>query len=393
MPSSITKFKIFLASPNDLQSERELIDEVIQELNLTFGRQKNVILELIKWETHSAPGISNEHPQQIITSDLGQDYDLFIGLLWKSFGSPTDKADSGTEEEFLGAYQKYQKDEKSMQILFYFKNKEVSPLDLVPEDLRKIKNFKTELGSNKKTLYWEYKESSELMKFLRIHVPLRISELLEDHQEQIKVSKTPTDLQKMDNNEIIEDELGFVDYLDLVEENFEDARLSLEKIGESTIWVGEQLKTKTSEINALTLNGNQPSRKDLKDIFKRTAKILDNFGNRIKPEIPIYKENFEKGVEAFSRLVNITANDLNIDEDEAQETKDSLKYLVEEICSGIESMKEFLQAINNLPRMSKDLNKSKFRVAEILGDFLESMTVGHSIACELLNSVEEQYKI
>lgn len=142
MPSSITKFKIFLASPSDLRNERELIDEVIQEINYTFGRQKDIVLELIKWETHSAPGVSTEHPQQLINSDVGQDYDLFVGLLWKSFGSPTEKAESGTEEEYLEAYKKFVDNPKSLQILFYFKNKEVSPLDLKPEDLIKIKNFK-----------------------------------------------------------------------------------------------------------------------------------------------------------------------------------------------------------------------------------------------------------
>ena len=104
MPSIVTKFKIFLASPNDLSNDRLSIDEVIDELNLTFGIQNKIYLELVKWETHSAPAISEVHPQEIINRDVGEDYDLFIGLLWKTFGTKTDKADSGTEEEFLRAY-------------------------------------------------------------------------------------------------------------------------------------------------------------------------------------------------------------------------------------------------------------------------------------------------
>jgi hypothetical protein len=42
MPSTITKYKIFLASSSDLQNERASIDEVINELNLTFGKHHDI---------------------------------------------------------------------------------------------------------------------------------------------------------------------------------------------------------------------------------------------------------------------------------------------------------------------------------------------------------------
>jgi hypothetical protein len=63
MPEMISKFKIFLASPSDLSDERESIKQVIEELNATFGNQNNIVLELQKWETNSAPAISSEHIQ------------------------------------------------------------------------------------------------------------------------------------------------------------------------------------------------------------------------------------------------------------------------------------------------------------------------------------------
>ena len=48
MPELISKYKIFLASPSDLSEERESINQVIDELNLTFGNQNNLVLELQK---------------------------------------------------------------------------------------------------------------------------------------------------------------------------------------------------------------------------------------------------------------------------------------------------------------------------------------------------------
>lgn len=66
MPEIVTKYKAFIASPSDLNDDRQSIDEVIRELNLTFGQQNNIVIEALKWETHSAPGISSSHVQEII---------------------------------------------------------------------------------------------------------------------------------------------------------------------------------------------------------------------------------------------------------------------------------------------------------------------------------------
>jgi len=61
MAKTVTKYSVFIASPSDLQEERIAIEEVTKELNLTFGIKQNIVIELLKWETHSAPGISQIH--------------------------------------------------------------------------------------------------------------------------------------------------------------------------------------------------------------------------------------------------------------------------------------------------------------------------------------------
>ncbi|ARV08587.1 hypothetical protein BTO05_02625 [Winogradskyella sp. PC-19] len=184
MPKSLPHYRIFLASPSDLKDDRDSIDDVINELNLTFGSQHNIHLDLIKWETHSAPGITNNHVQKIINKDVGNEYDLFVGLLWKRFGTPTDEADSGTEEEFLNAYKRYQDNSSSLQILFYFNNSPFSLDDINLEELKKIKDFKSDISKNKNVLYWEYNDSEQLSYFLRTHIPKRILDLQKKHQEE-----------------------------------------------------------------------------------------------------------------------------------------------------------------------------------------------------------------
>lgn len=385
MPSTITKYKIFLASPSDVQDERDSIDDVIKELNLTFGKERDIHLELLKWETHSAPAIAINHPQEIINTDLGQDYDLFIGLIWKKFGTPTNEADSGTEEEFLNAYNRFLENPNSLQILFYFNSKPVSMNDMNPEQLLKIQNFRKDIGNKKNVLYWEYQDTQQLNSFLRIHIPQRIKELRKNEQNKVAIVE-PKEVLEVEN---LKEEFGLIDYQEMIEDNILESTESLTRISEATKWIGDQLNKKTDEINAMTANGNHPGRKKLKTYFIRTAKVMDNYANRIEPEIPIFQEYFEKGIDALTNVINISRNDLNVNQKEIEETNESLSSLINGITLSIESLENFLKSVNDLPRMSKELNKAKSNVGMKLEDLLHNLKISLSIGIELKKSLLE----
>ena len=105
MQADFRRVRIFVASPSDVQSEREQLAKVINELNLTItaiAPEKRVLLELVRWETHVSPSLGRD-PQDVVNRQIGE-YDLFVGILWKRMGTPTAVATSGTEEEFNRAY-------------------------------------------------------------------------------------------------------------------------------------------------------------------------------------------------------------------------------------------------------------------------------------------------
>lgn len=60
-----------------------------------------------------------EDSQDVVNRQIG-DFDLFVGVMWKRFGSPTKRAESGTEEEFERAYATYKEFGKP-RIMFYFR--------------------------------------------------------------------------------------------------------------------------------------------------------------------------------------------------------------------------------------------------------------------------------
>ena len=382
MPKSVTKYKILIASPSDVQDERESINEVINELNNTYGSRSDVILEIIKWETHSAPAASESDIQNQIDKDLGADYDLFIGILWKRFGTPTSKYESGTEQEFVNAFKKFKNDPNSIQILFYFKTSAPTKLsEIEPLELGKVNKFRHDLG-NKSILYWDFNTSEELQKFLRIHIPKRIDELKKSSQNN-ESKKILTDQESNDTNEE-EDELGILDFQEIVDESFNDSTRALNNITEATIWVGNEIRKKTAEINILASKDQDISKKNQRDIYRRTAEIMNDYANRLEPEIPIFSNNFGKGIDAFSNLINLYRIDLGEKHEENIKTAiETIVGLVNGLKEGIISTKSFLDSVSKLPRMEKQLNRARRNVEIMLKELISKYEVSYSIADEL----------
>lgn len=99
MAVSRTIVKVFLGSPSDLGEERRAAKAIIDELNELWADDLGFQIELVGWEdTVSVYG----RPQEIINRDLAQ-CELFVGMLWKKWGTPPGGSSaytSGFEEEF-----------------------------------------------------------------------------------------------------------------------------------------------------------------------------------------------------------------------------------------------------------------------------------------------------
>lgn len=165
MPEHTQKIRIFVASPGDVGKEREYLKTVVDELNTTIAPFKGLSLELVKWETHATPSMGRA--QAVINSQLSE-YDIFIGIMWKRFGTPTGKADSGTQEEFQLAYKQWE-ESKSIRILFYFCQAPFMPRKVEEiTQLQKVVEFRESLASV--GLTWEYLDSDEFPNVVRPHL-------------------------------------------------------------------------------------------------------------------------------------------------------------------------------------------------------------------------------
>lgn len=166
MPEDVKKVRVFVASPNDMQSEKAQLSAVVQEINITHGQYKGFILDLVEWKTHSYPAMGR--PQGVINQQIGS-YDIFIGIMWKRFGSPTGEAESGTEEEFRAAYKIWEYT-GAPHISFYFCQAPSAPPKTSGEieQLSKVLRFHNEVSE--KGLVYEYQEHAGFADAVRPHL-------------------------------------------------------------------------------------------------------------------------------------------------------------------------------------------------------------------------------
>lgn len=389
MPKKFTQFSILLSSPSDLQSERNEIPNLIDELNKTYGKSNEVYFDLIKWETHSAPGVTHEYTQQIINKDIGDDYDIFLGIIWKKFGTETAVAQSGTEEEFLRALKRFHNKE-NIQILFYFKSEAIPLDDIIPEQIAKIKNFKEILKENN-VLYWNFNSSEELISHLRIHLPKRTDNLLNNstNQSTTKIKSKVNNLDISSENE----EIGVLDFIIQFEDYTANINLALNNISEATNIIGEEFTNKTAELDRIK-NLPKFNKNLVTSILGRTAKSIDNYTNRLILESPLYEENFESAIKICSIYIN------NINKDNIVENISNLTSLLEEIKSlkgnipsVINGMEGFYDVMKNWPNVYSVLTKSKNKLLNQLDSLRSTLKTSYNLTNELEGELEYKLKL
>ncbi|WP_158544553.1 ElyC/SanA/YdcF family protein [Blastococcus sp. TBT05-19] len=92
--------KVLIASPGDLQEERELLVRTLGEWNALNAAEYSIVLLPVLWESHAFPELTLDgDPQGAINAQLAGHCDILIGMFWGRAGTPTGRYDSGTIEE------------------------------------------------------------------------------------------------------------------------------------------------------------------------------------------------------------------------------------------------------------------------------------------------------
>lgn len=210
MPKVKTNLRVFLSSSSDLAKEREIFKGVVDEINRILS-DSEVRLELVMWETNSVPSIGKD-AQSLINEQIGDDYDIFVGVMWTRFGTPTPRAGSGTTEEFNRAYERLTSNPTQSRILFYFKDSPPDSLsDIDPQQLSKVYDFKEQLKS--KGLLGIYKSPDDFANLVRLHLLHHINEFRKTWGFDSSLDTTVKNTQASEiDNSITEEDDGLARY-------------------------------------------------------------------------------------------------------------------------------------------------------------------------------------
>lgn len=168
MPYDSRVYRVLIASPSDVESEREIAVRVIQEWNYLYSYSRRVVLLPLRWETHTAPEYGTR-PQEVINRAIVDQCDLLVGIFWTRIGTPTGLADGGTLEEIerVGSANK--------PIMLYFSNMPAVPDDLDMAQVEKLREFKKK--TYPQALVESYKSQIEFRDKLSRQLEIKVREL------------------------------------------------------------------------------------------------------------------------------------------------------------------------------------------------------------------------
>lgn len=130
-------YRVLIASPSDLEEERQAATEAVNDWNALNAAVEAAVLLPVKWETYTTPE-TGVRPQSAINRQLVTASDLLIGMFWTKIGTNTGVAESGTVEEidqFVAA---------GKPAMLYFSSRLVDPNKVDLKQFKKLRQFKND---------------------------------------------------------------------------------------------------------------------------------------------------------------------------------------------------------------------------------------------------------
>jgi len=382
-----TILTVFVASPSDVDEERNCLEEVIRELNTAWARELSIRLDLVRWETHAYPSFG-EDPQAVINQQIPDDYDLFIGLMWYRFGTPTGRSGSGTQEEFKRAKERFDSDSSALQLMMYFKDAPapLPPSKLDHNQLAKVGEFRSSLGEEG-ALYWSFVTVDEFEKLVRLHLTRFVQAWRSNDVPPQPLNGESTELEE-ETKELVfadqDEEPGLLDLMEQFEDEFTALGVITERIAAATVDIGEKMQERTTETEQFSAGPEAANRKAAKRLIAKAAADMEQYVRRMDAELPLFKEHLNAGmnalIQASQMAVEFTINEGDLNQ--VEENLGNVKELRETLISVESQITEFRESVANLPKMTTTLNRAKRAVVSVLQRLIDELREGQAMARE-----------
>lgn len=140
MKSKVNLVKLALCGPSDVSVEVQIAKDIIDDWNRLHGEERGFWVRHQNWLTDAAPDMS-DRAQGIINRQIIDEAQIIVAIFWSRFGSPTGRAQSGTEEEIRRGIA------ANKRVMVYFSELEPYPAAATTEQIEAVHVFRRELDS------------------------------------------------------------------------------------------------------------------------------------------------------------------------------------------------------------------------------------------------------
>lgn len=163
---------VFIASPGDVDVDRNTVEDTVRRWNADRARDSGVMLLPLRWEINAVSDLRID-AQTAINEQLVDRADIVIGLFHSRLGTRTARALSGTAEELERSVR------RGVAVHVYFSGAHL-PSDLDIDQLAALRTFRAEL--EQRGLLGAYNSTGELESLVRTALEYDVSKLLRKDQ-------------------------------------------------------------------------------------------------------------------------------------------------------------------------------------------------------------------
>ena len=357
---------VFISSPSDVSADRQIVLDEMQAWNQRNARTKGCMLSALTWEDLVSPDIGDSG-QDIVNLEIGDDYDVFLGLMWGRFGTPTNKAESGTEEEFQRALGR-RKSGEALRISFFFRNSDIPFDEIDAEQIAKVRAFRNRISEGG-AFYGQYADERELASALT-----RLFDRISNEKTRYLTGATSlSPAQDSGGNSTLglteetsdpkEDDFGLLDLEERLNCEAEKMSIALQSWGEQFRDVNAVVQSATMRISEISQFA-QPDRQELRAQIDLVTERLQSFGEFANDKIGGIEDNLEGIYQALSSLSEI------VDEFEiTDDRRDGMRKDVLELSSTVKEadtvLSQYIKTMEELPRVEKKFNRARDAVVMI----------------------------
>ena len=392
MAKDFKNYDVFISSPSDVTLERDTVQEAIEIINQISGSKEGFRLNPVRWEKDVSSQIGN-HPQNIINEQIGDEYDIFVGVLCNRFGQETERYNSGTEEEFFRAYERHGDQTNSPEILFYFKDprKSESPIDA--RQFLKVSEFKEKIGSL--GIYEEFDTQESLKTMVMAGLVKAIDRLksragTDSQSNSHEKSHNPVADNALINVSEFDEDIGVMELADIVFDALERFTDILDTITTATVKLTTKLKDRTDELNNRNAIGDaRQDQKAVKAILEKTAAEMHRYSHILDQATPDARLEFSSALQSLQHAIIISNQDGMSSADDVKVLTDELKSLQLDLETSYGHTLSFQSTISSWPRMTSKLNQAKRRTLKSVGDLLGFISEASLNIDTTLNAIEQ----